>query len=99
MNLAFHQVYTSHIYHVIENSYFCTTYKSSVSPHFADHAYLTYLMLQRQLNCPAYKHLCTDNIENIVPLLHTIVAKKTCLLAKLLLSNSCCTVASFVVVA
>jgi hypothetical protein len=29
--LAFHQVYVSHIQHVIENSSFCTTHKSSVS--------------------------------------------------------------------
>jgi hypothetical protein len=33
--LTFRQVYVSHIYHVIENSSLCTTYKSSVSPSFA----------------------------------------------------------------
>jgi hypothetical protein len=34
--LAFRQVYISHMQHVIENSYFCTIYKSSVSKGFAE---------------------------------------------------------------
>jgi hypothetical protein len=36
MALAFRQVYNSHIQHVIENSSFCTIYKSSVSAGFAE---------------------------------------------------------------
>jgi hypothetical protein len=33
--LAFRQVYVSHLQHVIENSSFCTTHKSSVNTGFA----------------------------------------------------------------
>jgi hypothetical protein len=34
--LTFHQVYISHILHVMKNSCFCTTHKSSVSTGFAE---------------------------------------------------------------
>jgi hypothetical protein len=48
--LAFHQVFISHTYHVTENSSFLhyIQFLCQYRLHRADHAYLTYLMLQRQ---------------------------------------------------
>jgi hypothetical protein len=44
------QMYVSHIWHVADNSSFCTTLKSSISPGFTKFICRTYLMLQRQLS-------------------------------------------------
>jgi hypothetical protein len=43
--LGFCQVYVTHIEHVMENSSFCTIYKSSVSPGFAKHIMPTLYIL------------------------------------------------------
>jgi hypothetical protein len=69
MNMLTHlrQVYISHILHVIENSFFCTTqvlsqYRLCRAPH----ACLTYLMLQRQPSYLNGRKLDTTNFKHLI---------------------------------
>jgi hypothetical protein len=58
--LAFRKVYVSHLRHVIQNLCFCTTRDCQCRLCKAEHAYLTYLMLQRQLS-----HLTCCKIDHL----------------------------------
>jgi hypothetical protein len=62
IRLAFRQVYVSHIYHVTENSSFCTIYKSFVSTGFAEQimSILRILCYNGNWSSQSQSHIATD---------------------------------------
>jgi hypothetical protein len=60
--MAFHQVYISHIWHVIENSSFCTAEKSSVSTGFTEQIMPNLWILPSQ----SQSHIVTDSQSVLV---------------------------------
>jgi hypothetical protein len=56
--------------------------------------------LNSSANWPCLQHFGTDRVENVTSiLLYSLIAVETCLFAEPLLSNGCCTVACFAVIA